>query len=88
MILVIGRDPLLLPAVQRAARLDEAVVWAPMWVDEALARGWPRALVCDDRWRVCPRGRSDIPVINLEADLIRAWDRARRRHDVPPERVS
>ena len=78
---------MLLSAVQRAARPDEAVLWAPRWVEEALVRGWPRALVCDDRWRVWPRRRSDMTVINVDTDLIRAWDRARRRHDVPPERV-
>ena len=88
MILLIGRDPLLLPAVQRAARPDEAVVWDPTWVEEALVRGWPRALIYDDRRGAVPEGLSDVPVIYLGPDLIRAWDRARRRHDVPPERVS
>ena len=87
MILLIGRDPILLPAVRRAARPDEAVVCDPMWVDEALVRGWPRALICDDRRGVVPQGRSDIPVVYVAPDRIRAWDRARRGHDVPPERV-
>ena len=87
MILLIGRDPLLLPAVQRAARPDEAVVWEPRWVDEALVRGWPRALVCDDRRGVVPQGRSEVPVVYVAPDRIRSWDRARRRHEVPPERI-
>ncbi len=87
MILLIGRDPILLPSVQRAARPDEEVVCDPAWVDEALARGWPRAMVCDDRRGAVPPGRPDVAVIHVPPERVRSWDRARRRYDVPPERV-
>lgn len=88
MILLIARDPLLPLAVQRLARPDEAVVGDPVWVEEALIRGWPRALVCDERRGVVPEGGAPLPVIYVAPERIRAWDRERRRHEVPPERVA
>ena len=87
MILVIGSDPLLAPAVERAARPDEAVISDPMWVVHAMARGWPRALVSDARGDAVRRGRSDVPIIHVGPGRIRAWDHARRRLEVPPERI-
>lgn len=86
MILLTARDPGLLAAVRRIARPDEDVVADGKWIDRALEHGHARLLVCDDRRGVMPERVSGVPVLYVPPELLSKWDRARKRHDVPPAR--
>jgi len=78
-LLLTSRDEVLRPALERAARPDEAVVADPGGVQAALTQGWARAHVCDDRRGVVPEGRAGVPVLFVSPEMVSSWERERQR---------
>jgi AraC-like DNA-binding protein len=86
-ILVSSRDRLIQFAVGRVARPDEAVVVDPDWIDEALAHGFARLVVCDDEGTLPTSLGRHVPTLHVSCGLLRSWERERARSEVPAPRV-
>jgi AraC-like DNA-binding protein len=86
MIVVQVTDPYLRKAVLRAARLEEDVITEGRLAADALEWGFPRLVVRDQPHRRPPL-RSNVPVLELDDELLRRWDAERRAKDLPPTRL-